>query len=212
MIWLSLDWDAVTGDCRYCGYDYEDDKTRGCAWRCRDCDDECSTRPVGTTRKKKEFASAIRSATRILTALSWDETIVRDCHAEITAFLKPGDTVYNVDSHYDNYSDVSKNGGIECGNWVSWAEDNGVDAYNLGDLPDAERRLPEAKKELPSSLFICFSSPYVSTKYDADFKRLIALVGCADFTPLSEKQQRWMRRNSLGMYRATPKLSVLTER
>src|SRR5574343_147741 len=159
--WLSLDWDAWTGDgfncgcCGFCKADRPNGIRRGSAgngqyvlnyW-------EYPTKyfPLHQLQSERWFSSPL-----ILLAT--------ECHADLSYFLTNIDEVVNIDFHSDNNAYETMN----CGSWA-----DGMPKYKHCPRPIDDYRHLKDTKFSPDVLSICMSSPWTYRKAD---KQLFSFI------------------------------------
>lgn len=172
--WLSLDWDAWTGDgfnwgcCGFCKTDRPNSIRRGCSEKGQDVlsywKDPTKYFPLHRLQSARWFASPM-----IL--------LVTECHADLSYFLTNIDYVVNVDFHTDDNLYES----VYCGSWAS-----GMPKYQHCKAPADGYRYLKDTKFSPDIISICMSSPWTYRKAD---KQLFAFMSylanfCTDKEPL----------------------------
>jgi len=159
MLWLSLDWDWVTGDCRD-GYS-EKVRTNDPTWGSADRHDELSDLLATTQFKRVHF---------------------HDEHHQILHHLSRNDTVWDIDDHWDDYPPAYP---IACWNWITHAYNMGVRVDPIGRSDDGSpRELYEAKLPPGAGLCVVWSREYTSNQLDERLWLLLGNVadGCPETT------------------------------
>jgi hypothetical protein len=166
VVWISLDLDYLTGDCRIPGKPQAQ-----CAWQCGGCVGRGRGRGEGGQERDDALAEFERIRQWLMTLDIAGPVVVRDCHADIVEWLRPGDVVLDWDEHCDaeNYT-----GQLDCGNWITLAQANGAVVKERRGMP-----LPEITS--PVHLFIAVSTPYTSTVCDQALLDMLAEIGQVDF-------------------------------
>lgn len=167
-VWISLDWDFITGDCRKAGH------ANRCTMNCDGCGD---TGVVGRGTIGYGYTDWHNRLKEVEKYLNKDTVIrgyLNDSHGEIYKHLSPGDVVLNYDYHTDNYEDEENyTERVECWNWVNKAINNGILVYNYHSLKDLDKinNFELIFGKLP--LFIAWSVPYTRSDLDGQLFRFL---------------------------------------
>ncbi len=199
MNWLSFDWDVVTGDCR------EDfNECVVCSYAC----EEVVPHLVGSNKDgsvrgyapdEPNFDEALSLAVRLLSH-PWERVVIRECHCDIVAVLRPGDAVLNVDHHEDNDSVHSS---LHCGNWVTWTQERMSKIRFAGGVRhlDSGRINGYMEEEKPTGLFVCWSVPFTPEGTDYEFWELMGVTGQHKLTTFDFRQEAYLRKATGTTYR-----------
>jgi hypothetical protein len=170
-VWVGLDWDYVTGDCRQLPWSLS--TAHCCAQACAYCGLTVGRGPRHKLTQAQEQARLNRVVTLVM-ALVVTRVVVRDSHAALYPLLHRGDTVFHLDAHEDL---EDKWGELNCGSWRGRAERRGVHTYQVEPQEvgpqAAELGLLGSEGQLTAGLFICLSSPYTHPRRDADLLALL---------------------------------------
>ena len=158
MIWVSLDLDWVTGDCRQGVFN-------GCAQQC--CvEGRAIKRGSGDPIPLKEALQAMEKFRKWILSLDVQAVVVRDSHVTILNYLQEGDYVLHYDYHADLDCDFSPMDSPHCGSWVDHAMRRGVTVNRCNGL-DFEH------VDEPVNFFVAVSRPFTNTKFDGALFRLL---------------------------------------
>ena len=165
MKWISIDWDYVTDDCRgplanteYCPC--WDNKT-----------EHNKHRGKAHLRAPHVLMEHYDDILKLMQRVRLGKVVVRDCHGDIMHYIKPRDTVFHIDYHLDEEPyDVDKHGKPlrppKCYNWIHHAKERDITIEPVSEMLHA---VPDGKY----NLFLCLSSPYTNSDYDALLFRLL---------------------------------------
>lgn len=155
--WLSLDWDAWTGDgfncgcCGFCKTDRPNPIRRGSichsSYILNYWEDPTRYFPLHRIEKERWFAAPM-------------SVIVTECHADLSYFLTNIDHVVNIDFH----SDSNPYETVHCGSWA-----DGIPRYQRCQEPVDGYQYMKNTKFSPDIMSICMSSPWTYRKSDKQF-------------------------------------------
>ena len=172
--WLSLDWDAWTGDGFNCG----------CCGFCKGGRPNSIRR--GSTRNSRYLLNYWENPTRYfplhkLQSEQWFSSplilLVTECHADLSYFLTNIDYLVNIDFHSDDNPYET----LHCGSWA-----DGIPKYQHCSEPIDGYQYLKNTKFSPDVLSICMSSPWTYRKADKQLFSFIRYLTkpCMDKDPL----------------------------
>jgi len=173
-VWLSIDWDWVTGDTATGGC---------CGWSCGSHIDSRGDR----SQLNRDWKQRLTRLKRLCAKLKFVKVIVAECHASIYRWLSHGDRIINVDEHSDCY-DYMGTDRLSCGNWGLLAQEKKDCTWQWVSQGD---RLPSVRHMKKSvSCFVCLSSPWTPKELDGAFVQFV--YGLNGPLRLYGHRKRWL--------------------